>query len=75
MYQYKVGEKVWYKYEGRDRVFVITEIIGNVAVLQSIPSVKPKIKTDAYLTELIPHVPCNIINSIGRPTCGLNDKR
>lgn len=75
MEQFKVGEKVWYKYEGRDRVFIITEIIGNVAVLQSDHSIKPKIKTEAYLTELTPHAPCNIVNAIGRPTCGINNKK
>lgn len=74
MDEFKVGQKVWYKYEGQDHVFIITEIKGNTAILETDYSTNPKIKTYAYLNELTPHAPCNIKNVIGRPTCGINNK-
>lgn len=75
MNQFKKGNKAWYKYDGRDRVFVITEIKGNVAMLQSDTTANPKIKTEAYLADLRPHASCDITNIIGRPTCDINSNK
>jgi hypothetical protein len=67
MNQFKVGERVWYTFEGHERVYRIVEIRGNVAILLNEGSNEPKI--EAYLDELRPHNPCTNTNLIGRASC------
>lgn len=69
MHPFKVGDKVWYTFENREKAFIIVEIRGNVATLKSENPNESKIKVDAYLNELKPRNACTLINVIGRASC------